>query len=194
MNQRLLLGSTALVGAGVLFAGGANQAHAQASPMKVTLSGYTEIGIHSATRNSLNEPGEGPGTGDQGYTGFMDTELHIQAQATTESGIIYGSYVAIDLFQPEDQDSQSNVHTDEANLFFSGGFGRVELGRQDGAEDVMFVGAEDAQSGTGGIDGDNKNLPTVYHVSLGELGRRVQRRRSHLGCGRRLGRLQRQPA
>jgi outer membrane protein OmpU len=168
MNQRLLLGSTALVGAGVLFAGGANQAHAQASPIKVTLSGYTEIGIHSATRNSLNEPGEGNGTGDQGYTGFMDTELHIQAQGTTEGGTISGSYVALDVFQPEDVDSNSNVHTDEANLFFSGGFGRVELGRQDGAEDVMFVGAEDAQSGTGGVDGDNKNLVTVYHISFGD--------------------------
>ncbi len=96
----------------------------------------------------------------------MDTEVHIQAQATTDSGLTYGSYVAMDLFQPEDQDSGSNVHTDEANLFFAGGFGRAELGRQDGAEDVMFVGAEDAQSGTGGIDGDTQNLVSLYHVSF----------------------------
>ena len=45
------------------------------------------------------------GCADQGYKGFMDTEVHIQAQATTDSGITYGSYVAMDLFQAEDVDS-----------------------------------------------------------------------------------------
>ncbi len=58
----------------------------------------------------------------------------------------------------------ANVTVDEVNLFFSGNFGRVELGQQDGAEDVMFVGAEDAQSGTGGIDGDTSNLATIINI------------------------------
>ncbi len=129
--------------------------------MTVTLSGYTEVGVRASTDQTNTNLLK-----DQGYKGFMDTELHIQAQSTTDSGLTYGSYVAMDLFQPEDQDSGSNVHTDEANLFFSGGFGRVELGRNDGAEDIMFVGAEDAQSGTGGIDGDTQNLVTIYHVSF----------------------------
>ena len=50
------------------------------------------------------------------------------------------------------------MYVDEVNLFFADGFGRVELGRQDGADDVMFVGGADAQSGTGGIDGDTSKL------------------------------------
>ncbi len=162
MNQRLLLGSTALVSAGILVAG-VTPARAQGqTPMTVTLSGYTEVGVRAATDETNTN-----GLGDQGYKGFMDTEVHIQAQATTDSGVTYGSYVAMDLYQDENVDN-SGVNTDEANLFFAGGFGRVELGRQDGAEDVMFVGAEDAQSGTGGIDGDTTNLTSVYHVSLGD--------------------------
>jgi len=163
MNQRLLLSSTALVSAGVLLAGMTPAARAQGpSPITVTLSGYTEVGMHSGTDETM-EPGP-----DQGYTGFEDTEIHVQAQGTSDGGVTYGSYVAIDLYQPEDSDETSNVHTDEAKLFFSGGFGRIEVGRDDGVEDVMFVGAEDAQSGTGGLDGDGKNLPTAYHLSNGD--------------------------
>jgi outer membrane protein OmpU len=167
MNNRLLLGSTALVGAGVLFAGAVPAEAQNQSPIVVTLSGYTEVGVRAATdETNVN------GIPDSGYTGFMDTEVHIQATAKTDSGVIYGSYVAMDLYKDENSDD-SNVNTDEANLFFSGGFGRVELGRQDGAEDVMFVGAEDAQSGTGGIDGDTTNRVPVYHISNGDSAKAI---------------------
>ena len=53
-------------------------------------------------------------------------------------------------------------------MFFSGGFGRVELGREDGAEDVMSIGGEDAQAGTGGIDGDTTNLTTFEITDTGD--------------------------
>jgi hypothetical protein len=163
MNQKLLLGSTALVGAGILFAGAA-PARA-ADPIKVVLGGYTEFGMQGATNDTLQN-----GKSNNGYTAFGDVEVHITATGVTDSGITYGSEIEFDLYNHEDADSSDANPTvaDEANLFFSGGFGRVELGRQDGAEDVMFVGAEDAQSGTGGIDGDTRNLATTYHLSLGD--------------------------
>ncbi len=165
MNQRLLLGSTALVGAGLLFASVA-PAEAQ-SPIKVTLGGYTEVGVKAATdETNVN------GVPDSGYTGFMDTEVHIEATGVTDSGVTYGSYVEIELYSIETAD-HSQTEADEANLFFSGGFGRIELGRQDGAEDVMFVGAEDAQSGTGGLDGDTTNLASVYHISNGDSAKAI---------------------
>jgi hypothetical protein len=41
-------------------------------------------------------------------------------------------------------------------LFFSANFGRIELGREDGAEDDMLVDANDTQAGTGGLDGDGR--------------------------------------
>jgi outer membrane protein OmpU len=167
MNNRLLLGSTALVGAGVLFAGAVPAEAQNPSPITVTLSGYTEVGVRAATdETNVN------GIPDKGYNGYMDTEVHIQAIGKTDGGVTYGSYVAMDLYQNENVDN-SGVNTDEANLFFSGGFGRIELGRQDGAEDVMFVGAEDAQSGTGGIDGDTTNLPSVYHISNGDSAKAI---------------------
>ena len=52
-----------------------------------------------------------------------------------------------------------DTSTDEAALFFSGNFGRWELGLEDGAEDVMFVGGQ-AQAGTGGLDGAQTLAPS----------------------------------
>jgi hypothetical protein len=97
----------------------------------------------------------------------MDNELHIEAIGTTERGLTYGSYAVIELSSDDDPGLQANggnAYVDEVNLFFSGGFGRIELGRQDGAEDEMFLGAEDAQSGTGGLDGDTANLGSIINL------------------------------
>ncbi len=167
MNHRLLLGSSALVSAGILFAG---TAPAQAE-IKVTLGGYTEFGAVGATDDTLqSEP-------DRGYTFFMDNEVHITAEGTSDFGVTYGSYLEMEAGSGSSPGTQAgggnsfnsgnsggNVYVDEVNLFFNGNFGRIELGRQDGAEDVMFVGGEDAQAGTGGVDGDTANLATVINL------------------------------
>ena len=148
MNTKLLLGSTALVSAGVLLAG---TAPARAD-IEVKLSGYTEFGAKLATDDSLSN-----NAGDRGYSFFMDNEIHVRANGSTDSGINYGSKIELDV-------GSNNAGVDEAVLTFSGGFGRVELGRDDGAEDVMYVDGEDAQAGTGGIDGDTANLGVVQFV------------------------------
>ena len=152
MHRRLLLGSTTLVGAGILLAN-ATAAHAE---IEVVLSGYTEFGARGATDQTLQDEG------DRGYTFYMDNEIHIEATGTTDGGLTYGSYAAFELASGDANDQ--NVFVDEVNLFFSGGFGRVELGRNDGAEDEMFVGVEDVQSGTGGIDGDTANLGSIINL------------------------------
>jgi outer membrane protein OmpU len=105
----------------------------------------------------------------------MDNEVHIEATGVSDGGLTYGSYLEMEIGSgsaPSLQgspDSAGEVFVDEINLFFSGGFGRVELGRQDGPEDVMLVGGEDAQSGTGGVDGDTANLATVIDLNLGDV-------------------------
>lgn len=152
MHHRLLLGSTALVSAGILFAG-AGPAQAE---IEVTLGGYTEFGLEGATDETLQ------GGPDRGYTFFMDNEVHIRATGTSDGGVTYGSLAEIELGSGEATDN--NAFVDEVNLFFSGNFGRIELGRQDGVEDVMFTGGKNAQAGTGGIDGDANNLASAINV------------------------------
>jgi outer membrane protein OmpU len=157
MHHRLLLGSTALVGASVLLAGTAMApGSAAAQGFEVKLSGYTESGVKYGSDETLS------GVSDRDYDFFMDTEVHIRADGKTESGINYGSKVEFEA------DTTSSFNTDEAGLYFSGGFGRVELGRDDGADDVMFVGGEDAQAGTGGIDGDTRNLTQIGYKNTSD--------------------------
>jgi outer membrane protein OmpU len=159
MHHRLLMGSTALVGAGMLFTSAAS---AQETGFEVILGGYTEFGVNAANHDTLDNDNR-----NRGYGFYMDNEVHIRAEGITDGGIRYGSKVEIEV--SSDLDTGANdVSTDEVGLFFSGNFGRVELGRDDGAEDLMFVGAEDAQAGTGGIDGDTQNLGQIQFPDMGD--------------------------
>jgi outer membrane protein OmpU len=157
MNHRLLLGSTALVGAGVLLT---SPAFAQeVGGLEVSLGGYTEFGTKAAT-DETNAAGP-----DRNYMFYMDNEVFINAHGTTDGGIEYGSEVELEVGSGDGNPADDeNTFTDEVGLFFSGAFGRIELGREDGAEDVMGIGGEDAQSGTGGIDGDTTNLEPIFEI------------------------------
>jgi outer membrane protein OmpU len=152
MQHKLLLGSTALVSAGLLMSGGAQaQETTRVGGMEVVLGGYTEWGVSLANRDTLTNSDN-----NRNYAFFQDNEVHISANGATETGILYGSHLELEV--GSGLGSNSNVSVDEAGLFFSGNFGRIELGQEDGANDVMGIGGADAQAGTGGIDGDTTNL------------------------------------
>jgi outer membrane protein OmpU len=86
----------------------------------------------------------------------------------TERGVLYGSKVRVDFGSGGLNGDAFSTTTDEAALFFSGNFGRFELGLEDGAEDVMFVGGPEAQAGTGGLDGDSPNLGIIEFTDTGD--------------------------
>jgi outer membrane protein OmpU len=159
MHHRLLLGTTALVGAGMLFTSAASAQEG----IEVVLGGYTEFGVSAATGDTLDDDGD---TRQYGF--FMDNEIILTATGVTDGGIRYGSKVEVEVGGGGDAGSPDGISVDEVGLFFSGNFGRVELGRDDGAEDLIFVGAEDAQAGTGGIDGDTANLGQIQFPDMGD--------------------------
>jgi outer membrane protein OmpU len=150
--KRVLLGSTAIVGAGMFLA---NPAHAQ---LEVVLSGYTEFGVVWADEEELVQPAGDDS--DNNFDFFMDNEVFVNAQGTDDAtGITYGSKVEIEVGSfggatPQDVEAQGDAFVDEVILFFSGAFGRTELGQEDGATDVMMLDAASVAAGTGGIDGD----------------------------------------
>jgi outer membrane protein OmpU len=160
MQHKLLLGSTALVSAGLLLSGGAQAQETEVGGLEVVLGGYTEFGVQGATEDTNVD-----GDDDRNYNFFMDNEVFINALGVTEGGIEYGSEIELEVGSGRgNPDQGDDTFVDEATLFFSGGFGRIELGREDGAEDVMGIGGEDAQAGTGGIDGDTTNLEPLFEV------------------------------
>jgi hypothetical protein len=58
----------------------------------------------------------------------------VYGSCATQSGILYGS--KIELEAGSGRGNQSKAKVDEVGLFFSGKFGRIELGQEDSAEDV----------------------------------------------------------
>jgi len=142
MSKKLLLSSTALVGAIAL-------ATPASADIEVTLSGQVEFQFQVADEETIDD--------GRGYFFDLDNETKIEAEGATDNGINYSGKVEIGL-DGTDGDDETLVDVDEVGLAFWGGFGRIELGRDDGAADNMFVGGEDFQAGTGGIDGDAQNL------------------------------------
>jgi outer membrane protein OmpU len=158
IHPKLLLGSTALAGAGVLLAG---TAPAKAD-IEVVLGGFTEFGVVAGSRNTVTDGANG---GDRKYGFWMDNEIHFEANGATDGGVLYGSKIWVEVGTGGLEGDAFDTVTDEAALFFSGNFGRVELGLEDGVEDDMYVGGEDAQAGTGGIDGDIPNINFVQFTT-----------------------------
>lgn len=159
MRKNLLLSSTAIVGAGVMFA----SAQPALADIELTISGQVEFGGVAASGDTLVN-----GERDRGYGFFMDSETNFNADGVTDSGLNYGAKVELEVDVANTFLSDGGNNADEVGLYFSGGWGRVEVGRDDGAEDVMFVGGEDAQAGTGGIDGDTANLTVVQIQDTGD--------------------------
>ena len=120
--------------------------------VEVVLGGATVFGVQAGTDNTIT------GENDRGYTFYMDNELFIEANGATETDIRYGSTIILEVGTGGLDGDPVVTEIDEAALFFSGAFGRFEFGRRDGAEQLMLVGGEDAQAGTGGIDGDIPNV------------------------------------
>lgn len=64
---------------------------------------------------------------------LSESEVHVKVTNTADNGLEYGAYIEL-------QTSTSDtVKADEANLFLQAGWGRLELGDQDGAGSVMTV-------------------------------------------------------
>ena len=130
MQHKLLLGSTALVSAGILMA----VAAPAKADIEVVLGGYTEFLVQAGSRNTVNNGNFG---GDRGYTFGMDNEVHFEANGSTDRGVLYGSKVWVDFGSGGLGGSAFSTTTDEAALFFSGNFGRFEMGLEDGPEDAI---------------------------------------------------------
>ena len=77
MQHKLLLGSTALVSAG-LFMSGAQAQEARVGGIEVVLGGYTEFGVAAGNKNTITNGGH-----DRSYTFYMDNELIVRANGAT---------------------------------------------------------------------------------------------------------------
>jgi len=161
MTFRKTLAVTTALSAVALLA--ANAASAAEAP-KVKIGGYQDtffgVGDMKAGTVASGTPVfSGSQTQNGDATILAYGEMKFEADGTTDSGMKYGVYFELSI---DDGARNSNTSTkyatgkygaDEANVWLSGSWGKLEIGNQDGAADKMAVGGTEVDMLGGNILG-----------------------------------------
>jgi len=149
--KRVLLGSTAIVGLSLLLPAPVNAAE----PVSLSLTGRVNVEFQSVSQDDEAD------FGSRGYNlQTDDAGFDLKAEGTSDNGLVYGAKIEID-----SDASGGAVGIDELMLYFSGGWGRLEMGSEDGADQVMAHGGFSVLSGDGGHDGGYKDAFDVNAVT-----------------------------
>lgn len=138
--KKILLGTTAIIGALGLFAGSA-----QAGGLNVNVGGFLDFQA-GVTDNDLY-----PSQHDVLFQN--DTEIHIKAEGKADNGLEYGAVVELEADVTADADGEG-VNADKTYLFLQGGWGRAEFGNNTDSAEVLSVNTSNFARATGGTDGD----------------------------------------
>ncbi|MBO9506828.1 porin [Thalassospira sp. A3_1] len=138
--KKILFASSAIVA--VAFAGQASASE----KIKLAVGGYMEQWAGFADEDNTVSGGR--------YNAFQsDTEVYFRGSTTLDNGIEIGAVIELEGETSTDQ-------VDEQYMFVNGGFGRVEMGKNDSAADAMGVTAP-AVGPVGVNDGDMSNWANV---------------------------------
>ncbi len=157
--NKLLLGTTALVGASLLMAGGAYAAKPKAKisgNLEFTAGGSDQDVEKKAFGGSADEGSVGPSLG---YAFRTNSEIRFNASGKTDAGMKWKAEVQLEAdtnvgVNTDDSGNESVI--DESWIRFSGSWGQIILGNQDGVEDMYLTndGYAVGKSGDGGTDGN----------------------------------------
>ena len=130
--KKVLLGTSALVAAGLL-------AGPAAAQLELGISGdvYMELGWVDEDLDAAT---------DRDYGSRTDANLNFLANGTAENGLRYGGRIIMEGLEGGDGDDGG-----EASVYVRGGFGEFVGGEDDGASSNLRIGAPSA--GTGILDG-----------------------------------------
>jgi hypothetical protein len=130
--KKVLLGSTALLGAAALFAAPAS------ADMETSFSGFLKSEFWGASQDN-DDPRD--------YVfGVDDSEFHIKAKNTADNGLSYGVTLEFEV--------GDDITSDEGYLWFSGDdWGTIQLGGNDGASETMPYSGDFSLTAAFGYDG-----------------------------------------
>jgi hypothetical protein len=80
-----------------------------------------------------------------------DSEIYFTGEVTLDNGLTVGVHNEIDLGHEGAANTIFNDTTDETYVYFSGNWGRVNVGREDGAQYLLQVAAPSADSNVDGL-------------------------------------------
>lgn len=144
--KKFLLGTTTLMGAG-LIAGGAMAA----DPIQVTVSGYW-TGVTYGVVSESDSYGEG-GWGHHGFDIDSDFEFKFKGKTTLDNGIVVGVEMGIDKEANSGANgSDDRINFDEVFAYVSGNFGTIQIGEAKTAADQAGYEAPNGGSAFSGND------------------------------------------
>ncbi len=133
--KKLLLSSAAILGLAV-----ASPALAQ-DDSALNL----DIGGHYKGYASYVDQDETPGTEVRSVDWLQETEVHLQGETTLDNGLTVGAHIEAEV------DAGDAAAIDESYAYFSGTWGRINAGDEDGAAYLLQVAAPSADSNVDGI-------------------------------------------
>lgn len=146
--KKHLLGTTALVAAGMFAMADTAAAQTKVQPIQVSIGGYWAEYVsytNQDDRASPNIAGLTPAvnTGASGkvtqFDQFSDKEIHFNGRTTLDNGLTVG-------FRAELEANTESDQIDESFMFIEGRFGRVELGAINNVQYRMAYKAPEAQT------------------------------------------------
>src|SRR3954471_20447606 len=115
--KKLILGSTALVGVASL----ANAAHAS-DGIKLDIGGF----FQTVYQGVFDDKGANDYGNHRNYDRFLhNAEVHFKGETTLDNGLTVGAQIELEGENAGDQ-------IDKSFVYWSGGFGKVQIGSQDG--------------------------------------------------------------
>ncbi len=160
--NKLLLGTTALVGASLLMAGGA-----YAAKPKVKWGGAIEFTAGGSDQDVEKKAfGGSAGVASKqaslGYAFRTNSEIKFNASGKTDAGMKWKAEVQLETdtsvsgIQHPDGGNGDETVIDELWIRFSGSWGQIIVGNQDGVEDAYLTndGYSAGAAGDGGTDGN----------------------------------------
>jgi len=145
--MKKLLSTSAILGALAISAGAANAANLQ-----VNVGGFLDFQAGYTSDDVI-----GQGADQRNEINFNnDTEVHFTVEGKSDNGLEYGAVIELeaDISANPGDNSDNGTNADNTYAFLQGGFGRVELGGNTGAEEALSVNTSTFASATGGVDGD----------------------------------------
>ena len=162
--KKVLLGSTALIAAGVLALPAMAQSAApgkQPQPLRLGIGGYFQAyGVYVSQPDGVGEYGENR----REFDIKREAEIFFTGSVKLDNGLTVGAEVQLEAEVCSDQ-------IDESYLYFSGGWGKLILGSENSAGYLLSVGPPSVD---GNFDGLDPNYRIINGLGSGALNRATE--------------------
>jgi outer membrane protein OmpU len=155
--KKHLLGTTALVAAGMFAMVDTAAAQTKVMPIQVSVGGYYAEYISYTNQDDVGATTTGGSGKLTQFDEYSDKEIHFNGRTTLDNGLTIGFRVELEANTDSDQ-------IDESYMFVEGRFGRLELGSINNVQYRMGYNAPEAQTRPWSNEG---NVGNVFANSTG---------------------------